>query len=64
MFEPGSIITKIENGDCVDTGVKEDFKNELPDILIMVAVITELNQAENCDRRVSLDNLSQQIYHL
>ena len=58
------VFSEIEDGNCINTGIEEDFENELPDVLITVFFTTELLHVEVCDRRVSLDNLSQQSYHL
>ena len=63
MFVPGNVISEIEEGDCVDAGVKENFENELPDVLIIVKSTTELLHVKVCDRRISLDDLSQQSHH-
>ena len=63
MFEPRTVITKIDNGNSINVGVKEDFENELPDVLIKVSVFTEFIHFEVWDWRVSLDDLSQQSYY-
>ena len=64
ILEPWSILTEIKVSDRVNSRVKEGFENKLPDVFINVYIFTEFMHVKGCNRRVELDDLSQQAYDL
>ena len=63
VLEPRRVATEIKIGNSVDVGAEKDFENQLTDIHFSVFIRTELVHVQNLDRRIVLDDLSEQTDH-